>query len=440
MPEAATTAAVSPPVERVAAAAPAAAPAVSPDFQRLLNMEHQPGVFSNPDMFKHAQRVATMLTESQLAPKHFQGPENLGSAVIAVDMAFRLGMNPLMVMQQLYVVHGKPGWSAQFVIAVINASKKFSPLRFRYVNNGSKKVTFGYTVYDGSNKVRKEGEETIEDWECIAYAKDLESGEILESTPVNMELAVREGWFGKADSKWRTMPRQMMTYRAASFWGRIYAPELMMGLPSVEEIRDVAGLEGQDDVLMPTPFAKPDLKAAAAEAKAAQAKVEPPAPTKTAPEPEKPKAPEPEPKKEKVTKPKEPAKPAENVVKLPQQEVKAAKTPELPKAADTETGPVEDDPFAETAGTPSPAQEATAAEEPEQGTPNAREMVVNFLKSKNVTMEDFLDWLHGCGRMLTQLQGGGHIPFEQVPDALLKKLVDDPTNPLFKCAKIFGKP
>ncbi|MFW1858745.1 hypothetical protein [Acinetobacter defluvii] len=62
-----------------------------------------------------------------------------------------------------------------------------------------------------------------------------ETGERLESSPISMELAVKEGWYQKNGSKWQTMPEQMLRYRAASFFGRIYAPDLLMGLRSSEE-------------------------------------------------------------------------------------------------------------------------------------------------------------------------------------------------------------
>lgn len=194
------------------------------EFERLLDKTHTPahvGVFQDAEQFKHAQRVAVLLCSSGLAPTHFKGEENIGSAVIAVDMAFRLGMNPLMVMQQLYVVHGKPGWSAQFVIAVINASGRFTPLRFRYSGKGETR-------------------------ECIAYSTDIKSGETLEGTPVSIALAKAEGWFSKQGSKWQSMSEQMLAYRSASFWGRMYAPEMFMGLPTTDEIKDIQGQPGTE--------------------------------------------------------------------------------------------------------------------------------------------------------------------------------------------------
>lgn len=196
----------------------ATATTAAPDeFQRLLEKPHevsQVGVFADPKHFEHAQRVAGMLVASKLAPEIFQGKENLGSAVIAVDMAFRLRMNPLMVMQQIYIVYGKPGWSSQFIIACLNSCGRYSPLRFEITGNGDERT-------------------------CQAWAIEKETGQRLEGPPVSIKMAKDEGWFTKNGSKWKTLPELMLRYRSATFFGRLYAPELLMGMQAVEEIVDV---------------------------------------------------------------------------------------------------------------------------------------------------------------------------------------------------------
>ena len=68
--------------------------------------------------FDLIQRTAKLFAASNIVPQQFQG--NLPNCVIAVDMALRMGANPLMVCQNLYIVHGRPAWSAQFLIATLN--------------------------------------------------------------------------------------------------------------------------------------------------------------------------------------------------------------------------------------------------------------------------------------------------------------------------------
>lgn len=164
--------------------------------------------------FEHVQRVAKMLSSSSLVPKEFQG--NIQNTVIALEVARRIGASPLMVMQNLYIVHGKPSWSSSFIIAAINACKKFSPLRFDVTGE-------------------KDG------MECKAWAYDLSTGDKLEGPRVTMTMAKDEGWVSKSGSKWKTMPELMMRYRSAAFFGRLYAPEILMGMHTADEVEDIEG-------------------------------------------------------------------------------------------------------------------------------------------------------------------------------------------------------
>src|SRR5690606_27776561 len=126
-----------------------------------LQIMNDPGfelsAFGNSSSFEHSQRVAKMLSSSSLIPKEFQG--NVQNTMIALEMSNRIGASPLMVMQNLYIVYGKPSWSSSFIIAAINATKKFTPLRFEM---------FG----EGTNRG------------CIAWALETETKEKLDGPPV----------------------------------------------------------------------------------------------------------------------------------------------------------------------------------------------------------------------------------------------------------------
>jgi len=54
-----------------------------------------------------------------------------------------------------------------------------------------------------------------------------------------MQMAKDEGWLGKQGSKWKTMPELMLMYRAAAFFGRLYAPDVTMGMQTTQEIADI---------------------------------------------------------------------------------------------------------------------------------------------------------------------------------------------------------
>lgn len=159
--------------------------------------------------FETAQRQAKALSASDLVPAQYKG--NVANTLVALEIANRIGASPLMVMQNLHIIHGRPSWSSTFVIAAINGSGKFTALRF---------------VGDLNKGIK-------------AVATEKATGEPIEGPVVTMEMAKAEGWLNKAGSKWQTMPELMMRYRAAAFFGRLYAPEITMGMHSAEEVIDI---------------------------------------------------------------------------------------------------------------------------------------------------------------------------------------------------------
>lgn len=226
-----------------------------------LQLPERAGAFSSPAAFEVAQRMAKLLTSSSIVPQTYR--ENLADTVIALEMANRIGANPLAVMQNLYIVHGRPAWSSQFLISCINASGKFSPLRY------------AMTGHDNSDARA-----------CVAWAVD-KTGERLEGPPVSIAMAKAEGWYQKNGSKWKTMPELMLRYRAATLFARLYAPELTMGIQCDDEIIDVAPIV-TDPVraAKPVSASTPTIAVAPADPKPAAPKIAAPPKSKPAPEPE----------------------------------------------------------------------------------------------------------------------------------------------------------
>jgi hypothetical protein len=196
-------------------------------------------VFGSIAGFEAAQRMARALVTSALVPESFRGESNLGNALVALDMAKRVGASPLMVMQNLHVIEGRPSWSSPFVIAALNNCGRYSPLRFVVTSIGKRTIEYERWAGPKGQRQRETGKMEIEDRTCRATATDRASGEILEGPEVSIAMAIREGWYTRQGSKWVTMPDLMLRYRAAAFFGRLYAPEILMGMPSEDEALDV---------------------------------------------------------------------------------------------------------------------------------------------------------------------------------------------------------
>lgn len=172
------------------------------------------GVFGSMKSFEDAQRIAQGLSRSDFVPKEFRGPGGIANCLVAMEMSQRTGAGIFAVMQNLHVIQGRPSWSASFIAATLNSSSRFRGA-IRYIVEGS-----------GDNL------------SCYAEATDAATGEAIKGPTITMQMAQEEGWLSKNGSKWKTMPEVMIRYRAASFFGRLYASDLLMGMHSDDEIID----------------------------------------------------------------------------------------------------------------------------------------------------------------------------------------------------------
>jgi hypothetical protein len=188
-------------------------PAVTTDYDPLA-----------PAHFEHSQRVAKMFAASELVPPHLRG--KMADCLIAYAIAKRTREEPLVVLQNIYFVSGRAGWSATYMIAKANRSGVFA----RRIN------------------WRVEGEG--KNLRVTAFATLADSGEPVEAT-ASMAMAEAEGW--TKNPKYRTMPDQMLRYRSATMLIRLFAPEVMMGLPVADEIdyQQARGPSGAIDITPP---------------------------------------------------------------------------------------------------------------------------------------------------------------------------------------------
>ena len=137
-------------------------------------------VWENKDSFNQLLRAAQMLSQTSIIPQSYQNKPQ--DCFVAIEMANRMGVSPMVVMQNMYVVKGKP-------------------------NRG-----------------------------CYVTATRISDGSQVDGVEVTMQMAQSEGW--TSNSKWRNMPELMLAYRASAFFARVYCPEAMMGVQTAEEVYD----------------------------------------------------------------------------------------------------------------------------------------------------------------------------------------------------------
>ena len=172
--------------------------------QSAITTASSKSVYSSIQSFESAQRIAASLADSALVPNAYRGQQGLPNCIVAIEIANRMGMSPFQVMQNLNVIHGRPSWSSQFIIGLIQGCGRFE----------------GFS-YD----------ETPDGCQCVARLKS--TGELVDGPRITLDMAKKEGW--TKNSKWSTMPQTMLRYRAASAFGRFHIPDLILGIQSVEE-------------------------------------------------------------------------------------------------------------------------------------------------------------------------------------------------------------
>ena len=164
------------------------------------------------ELFNHLWRVATAYSRSFMVPDHFRGKAD--DCFVAAQLALRLEIDLFMLMQNMYVVHGKPGMEAKLAIALCNDR---GPFRERI-----------QWKFEGEGKNRS----------CTAFAHDKQTGNLCEQT-ITWAMVEAEGWNKKEGSKWRTIPDLMFKYRTASWLIKTNCPEVLMGMQTTDELADI---------------------------------------------------------------------------------------------------------------------------------------------------------------------------------------------------------
>jgi hypothetical protein len=170
--------------------------------------------------------MSMMLAKSTIVPVMYQNrPEN---CFVALDMASRMGLSPMVVMQNLFVIQGKPSWSGQAIASMIRANPNYRDVELHFV-----------------------GQEGTDQRGAFVTAHRISTGKTIVGSTVTLGIAKKEGWYQKSGSKWQTIPEVMLSYRAYAWFGRVHCPELMMGMQTVEEVQDVIIEDKEKTVVNP---------------------------------------------------------------------------------------------------------------------------------------------------------------------------------------------
>lgn len=158
----------------------------------------------------HRYRLAKAFSMSGMVPPHFQGkPE---ACLVAMLYAEQLGEHPMLLFQEMSVINGRPNTSSRFAISRANKSGLLQgPITWKSKGQGDA-------------------------LEVTASASLRETGEVITAT-VTMKEAAADGW--TRNPKYKSIPEQMLRWRAATRLINLYIPEVLFGLGVKEEVEQV---------------------------------------------------------------------------------------------------------------------------------------------------------------------------------------------------------
>lgn len=184
------------------------------------------GIITDIPLFNHMWRIAKIFAASDIVPKQFSGNEP--NCFIAAEMANRMGINPIALMQNMAIVNGRPTLEAKLITALINDSGMFSD-------------NLEYEVEGTDPAWNKAANKPVDPkYRVRAHAVKKSTGDRLYGEWIGWDMVMGEGWQAKSGSKWLTMPGQMFHYRAASFFSKIYCTNITLGMQTREEMEDVS--------------------------------------------------------------------------------------------------------------------------------------------------------------------------------------------------------
>ena len=175
-------------------------------------------MWNDTKLMNNAWKMAKIMASTSIVPQAYK--DNIGNCLIAIDIANRMGLSPIMIMQNSQVVRGNFTWKGSACKGLIDNTGRFKKSKYVFVGN-----------------------KDTDDWGCYLQAYDTELGEYVNGATATIKMAKNEGWYQKEGSKWKTMPELMMQYRAATFFARAFCPQTLMGFYTTDEMVDIGKAE-----------------------------------------------------------------------------------------------------------------------------------------------------------------------------------------------------
>lgn len=165
----------------------------------------------NNQVMTQLQQFAKLMSSGRCTvPKHLQGQE--GDCMAIAMQSAQWGMNPFAVAQKTHLVNGTLGYEAQLVNAVISSSNVIQG-RFQYEYGGDWSKPNSPDAWVKCGAILKGDSEIT--WIEPIYIANIQ----VKNSPL-----------------WKSNPKQQGAYLAVKYWGRLYTPEVILGVYTPDEV------------------------------------------------------------------------------------------------------------------------------------------------------------------------------------------------------------
>jgi len=155
-----------------------------------------------------AWRFANYVKASGLAPKSLQTPEAI---VVALELGKEVGLAPMQSLQSIAVINGTPSIYGDAALALVRGSGLLEAYEESYEGEG-------------------------DDYACLITTK--RKGMAPMRTSFSVRDAKAAGLWGK-QGPWKQYPKRMLMFRSRGFNLRDNFGDVLKGLKSYEEVRDI---------------------------------------------------------------------------------------------------------------------------------------------------------------------------------------------------------
>lgn len=166
-----------------------------------------------PDGIDQLYTMSKMIHASRLAPRGLDTPDKIA---VAVMFGAEIGLPPMASLQGIAVINGRPAVWGPVAMALVRDSGQLMSIK-EWIDGEGDEMT-------GHCEVKRRGEEK-------------------KHFTFSMDEAKRAGLTSKKDTPWQTYPQRMLIHRARGWAWKDVFPDILLGLPTVEEAQDMEPID-----------------------------------------------------------------------------------------------------------------------------------------------------------------------------------------------------